>query len=469
MANDSDIAIYGGTFNPPGRQHRRVVEALRQSFGNVVVVPCGPRPDKPQTDEIAPVYRAAMADMAFRGLSRVEVDLFDLEHSTFTRTHELEARYAPRGRLWHAIGAEQIAGGASGQSFIHRSWQHGPDLWNQLRFAVVRREGIDLTPADLPPQHRFIDVEADESSCDLREKLFRGEKVDGALMPDVAGYVLRHRLYQGGAPARAVRCLIGEPRLLIFADMRNPKAAAWADHFSKHGNPTDPNAVLVIGGDGTMLRAIQTHWRLRVPFFGLNAGHLGFLLNQADQVMELERPFSNVIARPMPLLYVEMQTPDGVWHPRLTFNDAWVERSTGQTAWLSVNVDGQPRLPMLVCDGLLLSTAAGSTAYALSMGATPLLADTPAWLIVGSNVMRPLKWKSALLSLDSTVEVRSLDTSKRPLNGFVCGDPIGEVIAMRARVSRIASVELAFCESHDITEKIANIQFPMEANVGLSE
>ena len=72
-----------------------------------------------------------------------------------------------------------------------------------------------------------------------------------------------------------------------------------------------------------------------------------------------------------------------------------MERATGQTAWLQVKVGHQVRLPKLVCDGLLLATPAGSTAYARSMGATPLLAETPAWLLVGSNVMQPANWKSA--------------------------------------------------------------------------
>src|SRR6185503_11769076 len=100
------------------------------------------------------------------------------------------------------------------------------------------------------------------------------------------------------------------------------------------------------------------------------------------------------------------------WQSGLSFNDAWIERSSGQSAWFSVSVNGKVRMPKVVCDGILTSTAAGSTAYSMSMGAQPLLADTPAWLMVGSNVMTPLNWKSALLSLESLVEVRSLDPEK---------------------------------------------------------
>src|SRR3982751_986338 len=115
------IAVYGGTFNPPGLHHRRIVQELRRHFDHVVVVPCGPRPDKPC--DVEPVFRAAMADLAFRGIDGVEVDLFDLEQATFTRTHELDRRYAHRGELWHVVGSDLITGGAWGDSFIHRSWE----------------------------------------------------------------------------------------------------------------------------------------------------------------------------------------------------------------------------------------------------------------------------------------------------------------------------------------------------------
>ena len=275
----------------------------------------------------------------------------------------------------------------------------------------------------------MFDVDVAGSSFALRERLFRGETVGDGVIAEIGEYIARHRLYQGGSPARAIRYALPQPRLLIYPSPANPKAAALAQSFAKYGCEEDPNCVLAIGGDGTMLRAIHEHWRLRVPFLGINAGHLGFLLNNADEILDGAFPPPELIMHPMPLLYVEMELADGTWRTGLTFNDAWVERLTGQTAWLEVSVDGEVRLPKLQCDGLLVSTAAGSTAYAISMGATPLLADTPAWLLVGSNVMQPVKWKSAMLSLDSQVEVRCLDPIKRPLNGFIYGMAVGNVVA----------------------------------------
>jgi len=136
-----------------------------------------------------------------------------------------------------------------------------------------------------------------------------------------------------------------------------------------------------------------------------------------------------------------------------------VERSTSQSAWMEVSVNGVPQLSKLVADGALVSTAAGSTAYARSMGASPLLADTPAWLLVGSNVMEPSHWKSALLSNDSDVEIINLEPQSRPVSACVDGIAQGPVRSIKARLSRAATVELAFLATHDMAEKIAAIQF----------
>ena len=462
MPQQSTVAVFGGTFSPPGLHHRATVQELARQFDQVVVVPCGPRPDKPATSDVDPIYRAALADIGFRGIPKVEVDLFDLEQATFTRTHELTDRYKDRGEVWHVVGSDLLTGGASGNSFIHTTWERGPGLWRTLNFAVLKRAGHVLGPGDLPPHHRLIDVAFDGSSAVIREKLFHRESVKGLVADDVAEYVERHRLYRPMLPARTTRIQLDHnPRLLIEVADRNPKAREWADRFRKFEHPEAPNCVLVIGGDGTMLHAIQKHWRRRVPFYGLNAGHVGFLMNDAkDAFAHGFPPREGLVARQMPMLYAEMLTSDGQTRCGLSFNDAWVERKSGQSAWLEVKVNGQVRLPRTVCDGILCSTAAASTAYAMSMGAQPLLSDTPAWLMVGSNVMSPLNWKSALLSLENDVEVRSLDTEKRPLNGYLHGVLVGEVTAMKVRISRIAAAELAFDPHHDLAEKIAQIQFP---------
>lgn len=454
------IALFGGSFNPPGVYHVQIAQELRRHFDLVLVVPCGPRPDKPSLTHIDPLHRATMVDTAFCRMKGVEVDLFDLERPTFSRAGELEDRYRDRGEVWHVIPYEFVRGASKGQSIIQKQWREGGALLERLRFAIIARPDDELDEEDLPEHHRLFLMDLADETLSFRERLFRAEPVEGMVPPEILAYIQRYGLYRGSVPSRATRGSLGEPRLLIMADERNPRAVAFAREFRNFEQPDNPNCIMVIGGDGSMLHAIQQHWRRRLPFFGVNAGHLGFLLNDPAEVLEHPFPPPELTMRQMPLLHVEVQRPDGAWHTGLSFNDAWVERATGQSAWLEVTIGGQTRIPKLVCDGMLVATAAGSTAYARSMGATPLLADTPAWIVVGSNVGQPPLWKSALLSLDSTVEVRNLHREKRPVNAYLHGVSQGEVVAMRARISRVACVELAFLPQHDMAEKIARIQFP---------
>ncbi|KAF0248951.1 MAG: ATP-NAD kinase-like protein [bacterium] len=176
----------------------------------------------------------------------------------------------------------------------------------------------------------------------------------------------------------------------------------------------------------------------------------------------MDFPSKDLILRQVPLLYVETETEEGGKQSELAFNDTWVERATSQTAWLEVKLNGQIKLPKLIADGVLVSTAAGSTAYARAMGAMPLLVDTSALLLVGSNVLNPPSWKSALLSYDAEIAIRNLDPTnqKRPLNAYVDGLSQGRVKAMSIRVSRIAAAEIAFCPDHDMAEKIAQNTIP---------
>jgi len=402
------VAIFGGSFNPPGLHHRRLAEELEEQVDEVIVVPCGPRPDQPPMSEIDPVHRAALADIAFRGLAKTRVELFDLEQAQSTPLEALGTRFAGSGerqRLADTSGTEEAS--------------------TAIRDAIAQRE---------PYEH--------------------------LVSADVRAYIHRYGLYRGRIPNRATRLLLDDPRILIFADERNDRARAWATQLQRYENSADPNCIVVLGGDGTMLRAIRTHWRKRLPFLGINAGHIGFLLNGAELLIDGGFTPGEVVVRQMPMLYVEFEKADGSTETALAFNDAWVERTTSQSAWMEVQVNERVRIPKLIADGALVSTAAGSTAYARSMGCPPLLADTPGWLIVGSNVLDPPGWKSALLSTEAQVALRSVGGEKRALRGFVDGQEHGEVHGFRARLSRVAAAELAFTAQHDMAEKIALIQFP---------
>jgi NAD kinase/nicotinic acid mononucleotide adenylyltransferase len=450
------IAIFGGSFNPPGRHHREIAARLAAQFDEVIVVPCGPRPDKPATSDLDPIHRAALVDIAFRDLERVYVDLSDLENATYTRSHELERRYADKGTVWHVVTADFVRGGGEGKATIQREWERGGELWQQSHFAIIKPQGTELAAGDLPPQKRLIEVESDGQGLDLRTGVFQRHDLDTLLPPGVSAYVDRYGLYRGAAPRRHAPFTLAEPRLALVVDEANPHAKELAAGLAKCVHDR-PEMIVVIGGDGTMLGAIRANWRRRLPLFGVNTGHLGFLMNDEGPLAHEPRSF---VLEHLPLLHVELELLDGSHKTALAFNDTWVERATGQTAWIKVIENGQTRLDKLVGDGALVATAAGSTAYARAMGAVSLPLGTPAILLVGSHVMRPPAWRPVVLPLDSTIELRTLDEKKRPLDAYIDGVPQGSVRRLRARISRVAAVELAFHPGTDLASKLARVQFP---------
>ena len=245
-------------------------------------------------------------------------------------------------------------------------------------------------------------------------------------------------------------------RLRLFFDREKSEAGELAHRLRDSVSP-NPEVIVVIGGDGTMLRAIRQHWRDGLPFYGMNTGHLGFLLNDPDQPAF---PARNLRRYRLPLLDVHVVTHDGEQRSEFAFNDCWIERESGQTAWVEVSVNGEVRMSRVVADGMLISTAAGSTSYARAMGASPLPLNANLLTLAASNVLKPEFWRPAVLPSDSVIRLRNLDPDKRPWRSFIDGIAQGAVLEMTARTSTTASVELLFAPEFDPVAKLAVVQFP---------
>ena len=453
------IAIFGGSFNPPGLHHIKIVQELRKIFDEIFIVPCGPRPDKETVNDVSPIHRAVMVDMAFGNLPNVKISLLDLEKETFTRTQELQKIFQSYGDVWHAIGTDLIDGGADGKSFIQRAWHNGVEIWNNLQFVVIPRGNIRFDKNNCPPKSRVIDLRISGSSSEIREKVFKHQCISRLVVPEIEKYIVRYGLYRGRFPATCAPFVLDEPRLLIKVDKNNAKAFEIASKLRKlNVGLNNPNLIAVIGGDGTMLHAVRNDWRKRLPFFGINIGHRGFLLNNTgDDIEELFK--RELVVHQLPLLSVEITGADSNKKQALAFNDVWMERKSGQSAWLQVKINGITRIAKLVGDGILLSTMSGSTGYAKAMGAAPLSEDSSDLVLVGSNVMEPANWKSANLPGNSILKIDALNTDKRPVEVFVDGISQGRAIAFAAKASRIACAELVFSQFYDISEKRLRLQF----------
>lgn len=462
------VVIFGTSANPFGTHHEPMLRALaeRPEFDQVIVLPCGPRDDgKETTNDVAPIHRAVMTDLACRGIPKVEVDLSDLERNHFTRTVDLDARFRADGiEPWHLVGADLVKGGAFGNSQIHR-WKEGVRAWRDLNFVVATRPGYPLSERDMPPHRIEIDGTVEGSSTNIRQRIFNHQSITGLVRPVVEEYIKRHGLYLGREPATATILRIEQPRLLVVADRYRETALRFAETLAPFNNPDHANMIVVLGGDGTMLRAVREHWRKRLPFVGFNFGGRGFLLNDIPEATleALQGPFE---VRQSPLLYIEAELRDGTQKTSLAVNDAYVKTvpcdGYDPSGWFEVRVNGQVKIPKLVGDGVLVSTAAGSTGYARAMGVHPFEIGTNKLALVGNNVDEPL-WDHAYLPIDDAIKLSSVDPTdppKRPIHAYADSVSMGLARSMSVRVSRIAAAEIAHRPGYTLSRKLERYQFP---------
>lgn len=224
-------------------------------------------------------------------------------------------------------------------------------------------------------------------------------------------------------------------------------------------HPSKAEMILVLGGDGTMLKAIRKFGVNNIPFCGLNFGHTGFLLNEyIPGVLEqiLGNKLNYVTA---PLLKAQLYDRNGTTlQSAYAFNDIVMERSTANTAKITIKVGAEIYVDPLVCDGIIVSTAAGSTAYNASAGGVIVPIETNSLLITASNPAIFHAWKCAQISAESKVMIEARELDKRPVRLVADGDEIPNAVKAEISYSN-KTVRLAFVTTQDFRRKVLDLQF----------
>jgi len=452
------IAIYAGSFDPPTRSQRHDIELLlQQGFDEVVVCPVVPKSPVDEHVHASPMHRAALVTLGFSGVDRVSIDYDDISLNRYTSPLGLEARHQTRGEIWHVVDAEDVAPTGNERSVIQTQWEGGEKLWSESRLVILAPPSSTIAAGHRPPNSMVVQCPEQQTSPEVRKSVLERRSIAELTMPLVSDYIERHNLFVPYSSQRYANFQVPKPRLKIVADPRNEKSQLVASQYRRYESD-DPNLILVLGGDGTMLHTIREHWRLRIPFLGMNTGHLGFLMNERipTELTELD-----LVSYTLPLLRVDTEAPSGEQSWGLAFSDVWLERADGQAAWFRLDVDGETRVSKVVGDGMLVATASGSSAYARAMGATPIPLNTPTVTLVGSNIFEPRFWKPMALPDDSLITIASLDRSgKRPVRGYIDGTPIGAVQQISVRRSLTASVEMAFTREFDPSARLLRSLFP---------
>lgn len=193
------IVLFGGSFNPPHKVHHEIARILDEDSDIVFIIPCGTSRHKSSINIVAAKYRMEMVEAVFADLARVEIDCYDLKNDVFTPTYLLQERYEkffPNSQIWHVIGEDIIAGGHNLNSEIHRSWDHGNEIWNKLNFLVIVRPGYGARPEDMPPSSKIVELEKIMGSGTLiRSRIENGEPIDDLVDPEVIKIIRKYGLY----------------------------------------------------------------------------------------------------------------------------------------------------------------------------------------------------------------------------------------------------------------------------------
>ena len=220
----------------------------------------------------------------------------------------------------------------------------------------------------------------------------------------------------------------------------------------------DATAIVALGGDGLMLQTLHRTMGRNIPVYGMNFGSVGFLMNDfntEDLVTRL------AAAKPTHIYPLSMQVEceDGTEHTALALNEVSLFRMTYQAIKVEIIVDGNTRLDELTCDGVLLATPAGSTAYNLSAHGPILPIDSPLLALTPISPFRPRRWRGAILPNQAVVTFRTRETAKRPTSAVADNVEFQRVKQVTVREDRSRRVTLLFDPGTGLDERVLSEQF----------
>ena len=235
---------------------------------------------------------------------------------------------------------------------------------------------------------------------------------------------------------------------------------ALTDMQARYGQTSldDADVIVALGGDGFMLRALHRLLPSGLPVYGMKIGNVGFLMNRfADD--DLPSRLGEAVPVTLKPLRMRAETEGGNTVEALAINEVSLLRQTNQAAHLRILVNDSVKVEELVADGVLLSTAAGSTAYNLSAHGPILPLGTEALALTPISPFRPRRWRGAVLPASVEVTFEVLDPYKRSVSATADAEEVRNVIRVVVAQAADAAYTLMFDPEHSLEERILNEQF----------
>jgi NAD+ kinase len=222
--------------------------------------------------------------------------------------------------------------------------------------------------------------------------------------------------------------------------------------------PEEADIVIALGGDGFMLESLHRCLERGQPIYGMNRGSIGFLMNTFEEDGLLERLAKAEPVKVHPLGMTATDTVGGE-HRALAINEVSLLRQTRLAAKLKIEVDGVERMPELVCDGALVATPAGSTAYNVSAYGPIIPMGAGLLVLTPISAFRPRRWRGALLPEKSVVSFEVIDPGVRTVSATADFTEVRDVARVVVHQDNETAVTLLFDPEHDLEERIVKEQF----------
>ncbi len=249
-------------------------------------------------------------------------------------------------------------------------------------------------------------------------------------------------------------------RLAFVASRAAEGQAALAKMTARYGNhePENCDVIVALGGDGFMLQTLHRLRATNKPVFGMKTGTVGFLMNLFHEE-ELQERIAAAQETELHPLRMTATTESGHTVEHLAFNEVSLLRQTRQAAKLCVSLNDRQRIEELVCDGALVATPAGSTAYNLSAHGPILPLGSGVLALTPLAAFRPRRWRGAILRNDVRIKFEVQDHYKRPVSATADSHEVRDILEVEIEEAHDITLTLLFDAEHSLEERILDEQF----------
>ena len=249
-------------------------------------------------------------------------------------------------------------------------------------------------------------------------------------------------------------------KIAFLASEASIAQTAQGELIARYGDcpAAEAQVIVALGGDGFMLQTLHATQDLPAPVYGMNRGTVGFLMNEfhSDDLLDRLAEAEEAVINPLATTAVCI---DGTEHHALAINEVSLLRAGPQAAKLQVSVDGKVRMHELVCDGALVATPAGSTAYNYSAHGPILPIGSDVLALTAMSAFRPRRWRGALLPKSALVRFDVIEPDKRPVMSDADGKSVRDVAWVEIRSEPKVVHRILFDPGHGLEERLIREQF----------